>query len=99
MIVKISNRAVGLFLAALFLIAIVLIPFEIKIRKGEIITSRFFPYLIFSISFVLSILYAFIGKARYFEIDLSVWKMIASGIIYYLNLFGTRLLRKRWRPL
>lgn len=82
----INNRKLGISLAILFLITIILIPYGIKTTQADGISSRFFAYFVMGVCFILSVIFTFTEKTKTYEIDLSMWKILISGVVYYVLL-------------
>lgn len=82
---KVSNLVVGLSIAAIFLIALLLIPIGIEDATEGVLGARYIPRIVFSIGLVMAIVMTVLYRRETFEIDLGVAPMALEMFAYYFG--------------
>ena len=80
------NWIVGFVIAAFYFLLLVLVPIGVRKASAIMTDARMYPYLVFSVTSVLAVLFAIMFRNARYKIDLGIWPMLLGAFLYYLSI-------------
>ncbi|NLK14153.1 MAG: tripartite tricarboxylate transporter TctB family protein [Spirochaetales bacterium] len=88
-LVTVPGIAVGLAIAAVYLVLTLLIPSQVRMTQGHLTNARLYPYFVCICAMLLALGFALTFRKNEFTFDLGIWPMVLASLMLY---FGTKTL-------
>ena len=84
-VVTISNVAIGVVIAAIYLALTLLIPSQVRTVKNGLTNAQMYPYIVFICAAVLAVAFTLAFRKTSYQFDLGIWPMVLASVMLYLG--------------